>query len=100
MKNCLRLILVAITVVIVLTLSYFLPPTRAVVIRDDRSDADTLRLGESFDAVAVVLPDGGCTLIAPTWVITGAHVAAQISDKGQIRFGDKVYTVKRVFIHP
>jgi hypothetical protein len=82
------------------SLILLLPTTKAVVIRHDRSDEDALRLGKRFNAVGSVLPDGGCTLIAPTWIITAAHVAAQIPHDGQIRFGDKLYTVKRVFIHP
>lgn len=75
-------------------------PIGAVVIRHDKNDADALRLGERFDAVGRVLPDGGCTLIAPTWVVTAAHVAASIPRDGQVQFGDSTYGVKRTILHP
>ena len=71
-----------------------------VVIRDDRDDADALRLAQPFDAAGRVLPDGGCTLIAPTWAVTAAHVAASIRPGTLIQFGEKAYTVKRTVIHP
>ena len=72
----------------------------AVVIRHDRDDADALRLAQPFDAVGRVLPDGACALIASTWAVTAAHVAASIPADGQIQFGDKCYKIKQTIIHP
>lgn len=72
----------------------------AVVIRHDRSDAEALALGTRFAAVGQVLPDGGCTLVAPTWAVTAAHVAASIGQDGQVQFGSRRYRVKRTVIHP
>lgn len=72
----------------------------AVIIRHDRSDADAIRLGDRFDAVGRILPDGGCTLVAPAWAVTAAHVAASIPRDGKVRFGDIDYTVKRTILHP
>ncbi len=72
----------------------------AVVIRHDRSDADSLKLAERFAAVGRVLPDGGCTLVAPTWAITAAHVAASLGPGAQVAFGDRSATVKRAVLHP
>lgn len=72
----------------------------AVVIRHDRTDAEALALGTRFVAVGRVLPDGGCTLIAPTWAVTAAHVAASIGQDGEVQFGGRVYRVKRTVIHP
>ena len=72
----------------------------AVVIRHDKDDTDALRLGQRFDAVGRVLPDGGCALVTPTWIATAAHVAASITTDSKIQFGDKKYAVKRTVIHP
>lgn len=87
-------------VVFVGLLSLLSPHTAAVVIRHDRTDADALRLAEPFAAVGRVLPDGGCTLIAPRWAVTAAHVAASIPSGGQVQFGKTMYTVKRTVLHP
>ena len=75
-------------------------PALAVVSRDDRKDAELLRLGARFDAAGRVLPDGGCTLIAPTWALTAAHVAASLHAGSQVQFGDDIYAIKRIVIHP
>lgn len=72
----------------------------AVVIRHDKDDAAALRLAQPFQAVGRVLPDGGCTLIAPTWVLTAAHVGSSLRPGSLIRFGDRTYAVKRVVLHP
>jgi Trypsin len=75
-------------------------PLDAVVIRHDRSDADAVALGRRFVAAGRVLPDGGCTLIAPTWAVTAAHVAARLRPGGIVEFDGTPYTVKRVVAHP
>jgi hypothetical protein len=75
-------------------------PSAVVIIRHDRTDASSLTLGQRFGAVGRVLPDGGCTLIAPTWAVTAAHVAASIGKDGAVNFGNRVYRVKRTVIHP
>lgn len=72
----------------------------AIVFRHDKTDADTLQLGKRFSAVCRVLPDGSCTLIAPKWIITAAHVARSIRPGSKIQFGDNKYSVKKVVIHP
>ena len=72
----------------------------AVVIRHDKDDAAALRLAQPFQAVGRVLPDGGCTLIAPTWVLTAAHVGSSLRPGSLIQFGDRTYAVKRVVLHP
>lgn len=72
----------------------------AIVIRHDKTDAAALKLGEPFAAVGRVMPDGGCTLIAPTWAITAAHVAASIEAGGEVVFGGRAYAVTRAVLHP
>jgi hypothetical protein len=74
--------------------------TLAVVIRHDKTEADALQLGVRFDAAGAVLPDGGCALIAPTWALTAAHVAAGLSADSIVRFAHRDYAVKRTIIHP
>lgn len=73
---------------------------QAVVLRADRSDADALRLGKRYPAAGQVLPDGGCVLIAPTWVLTAAHVAAGVGRGGTVRLGDTEVAIERVVLHP
>lgn len=72
----------------------------AVVFRHDRTDAEALALGARFPAVGRVMPDGGCTLIAPGWAITAAHVAASIGRDSVVRFDARDYRVARTVIHP
>ena len=72
----------------------------AVVYRHDRSDSAAIALGAPFAAVGRIVPDGCCTLIAPTWAATAAHVAARVRPGTTVAFGDSTATVKRVVIHP
>lgn len=85
---------------LIAVLAVDLASIQAVSIRHDRPDADALKLGERFVAAGRVLPDGGCTLIAPTWAVTAAHVAARLSAGGRIEFGERRYAVTRTVIHP
>ncbi len=72
----------------------------AVVIRHDRDDAAMLRLARGLDAVCRVLPDGGATLVAPSWLVTAAHVAASIPVGGRVECGGHSIPVKRTVLHP
>lgn len=76
------------------------PGALAVVGRADRSDADRLQLAQRFESVGRVLPDGGCTLIAPGWALTAAHVAASLPEGARVRFGDEEVVVAQVIVHP
>lgn len=75
-------------------------PLQAVVMRHDKSDADTLALGARFAAAGRVMRDGGCTLITPSWAVTAAHVAAGLRPGSQVEFEGTPYAVKRVIAHP
>jgi hypothetical protein len=81
-------------------LCFHAAPLQAVVIRHDRSDADAVALGRRFVAAGRVMPDGGCTLIRPTWATTAAHVAARVRPGAIVEFDGTPYTVKRIVVHP
>lgn len=97
-----RIILISALSLAALLVSVLLDSRRvsAIVIRHDRNDADTIRLGRRFSAVGKVIPDGGCTLIAANWVVTAAHVAASMRPGSEIQFGETKYAVKRIVLHP
>ena len=73
---------------------------QAVIIRHDQPDSASLELAARFPAAGRVLPDGGCTLIGPTWVATAAHVALPLKPQSRLQFGGKTYGLKRVLPHP
>lgn len=75
-------------------------PIHAVVIRHDRADAEAVTLGRRFVMAGRVVPDGGCTLIAPAWAVTAAHVAERLRPGAIVEFDGTPYTVKRVVAHP
>jgi hypothetical protein len=76
------------------------PWVGAVVERHDRDDSQYLTLGERFRAVGEIQPDGTGTLVASRWVLTAAHVAAGRRGAVGVKFGDVVYRVQRVVVHP
>lgn len=86
------------TVVVLLLCS---SPVWAIVGRHDRDDAALLKLGQRFESAGRVLPDGGCTLIAPKWAVTAGHVVHSLKPGvGRVRFGKKDYVVKQIIMHP
>ena len=44
--------------------------------------------------------DGMGSLIAPRWILTAAHVAAEIAIANEIELASEIYTVEQVVIHP
>jgi hypothetical protein len=81
-------------------LCLWIAPLHGVVIRHDKADAEAVALGQRFRAAGRVMPDGGCTLIAPTWAVTAAHVAARLHPGSRVEFDGTAYTVKRAVAHP
>lgn len=78
-----------------------------IVIRHDQPDSAYIALGAQFPAVGKVGRSGGDgTLIAPTWVLTAAHVAdgmaRRTNGRFQVLFGEdeKAYDVAQVIVHP
>ncbi len=79
----------------------FAAPASGIIIRHDRDDAQYRALGAKYAAVGFVGRDGESVLIAPEWVLTAAHVAADIpAGARHIIFGNKPYPIASVFLHP
>ncbi len=73
----------------------------AIVIRSDRDLQQAVDLARPFDMTCRVSTDGCGTLIAPTWVLTAAHVARDISPFAtHVQFGDERHAIKRIVLHP
>ena len=72
----------------------------AIVQRDDRKDEQYLALGQRFEAVGQVTPDGTGTLIAPRFVLTAAHVATGRGGATAVDLGGHSYRVVRAIVHP
>ncbi len=89
------------TIVTALILSAILAsPSQAIIIRHDRDDARYLELGSRYPSVCFVGRDGEGTLIAPDWVLTAAHVAADIPKNSMIVTFDREYRIEKIIIHP
>ncbi len=74
--------------------------THAIIRRHDRDDERYLELGAKHTAVTR-LGGGAATLIEPRWLITAAHVAANLSPFDRsVRFNEKSYAIEGVVRHP
>lgn len=77
------------------------PAGEPIVRRHDRPDSLYLALGARYPAVGTVGRRGDGTLIAPTWVLTAAHVAADLdTSRIRARFGERTYAIRRAVVHP
>lgn len=74
----------------------------AIVIRHDRPDAAYRELAADYPFCSLNLGGwgGGCTLIAPRWVVTAAHAVEHLDPAGQIEVGGQSVEVAEVFVHP
>ncbi len=74
----------------------------AITIRHDREDSRYLELGRQFTAVCALGKAGDGTLIAPNWILTAAHVANGLQNRGRLKAtcGNADYEIEQVFIHP
>ena len=69
--------------------------------RHDLPDRDYVRLGARYPAVAQVQKLAEGVLIAPRWVLTAAHVGAELAPAGAfVELGGKRYRVAAVVIDP
>lgn len=82
-------------------------PIEAIVVRHDADDAAFIELAQRFPAVANVrCADGSCglgaesTLIDPRWLVTAAHVAAELRPGDTAEIGGTTYPIERIALHP
>ncbi len=74
-----------------------------MIIRHDRSDRDSVVDEKQWPAVTSFFRgQGGASLIAPTWLLTAAHVVRNIPDKVRlsVELAGKRYFIARTILHP
>lgn len=72
----------------------------AIVIRHDVPDSEYLAESDALPALATLYSDGAHgTLVHARWVLTAAHATFCINPGSEIRIGDSLATVARVFVH-
>ena len=86
-----------------LAAAFFPAAAGALLIRDDRDDAEYLELATRYtSSVLLNAPDGEGVLIAPRWVLTAAHMAKALQEMRplpRLRFGDRDYEIQAMFPH-
>ena len=73
-----------------------------MIIRHDRSDRDSLVDDRRWPALTSFFRGlGGASLIAPSWLLTAAHVAHSIPSEVRLKveFAGKYYPIDRVVLH-
>jgi len=86
--------------VITVTLLSLAASASAIIRRHDRDDARYLELGSKFTAVTQI-GGGTGTLIGDRWLITAAHVTANLSPfDTTVGFNGKSYRIKGISSHP
>jgi hypothetical protein len=88
-------------------LSYLSTPAAAIIMRHDRDEQQYLDLARNFTATASVRPadkskglGGEGTLIAPRWILTAAHVAAELAPDDIAEVSGKIVRIDEVILHP
>lgn len=85
---------------VVLVMFLVCTDARAIIRRHDREDARYLELAATHTAVTR-LGGGTATLVAPRWLMTAGHVAANLSPFHKaVRFNGRAYAIEGVVVHP
>ena len=71
----------------------------AIVIRHDVSDDRYRAMAARFPAVGHFGRAGTGTLVAPSWVLTAAHVASRLRS-ATFTLGERPYAIQNVTLHP
>lgn len=77
--------------------------TSAILIRADRDDAEYRELATRYPAsIALGVPDGEGTLIAPRWIVTAAHMARVLEARKPraVTIGGRSHEIEAIFVHP
>lgn len=86
-----------------LAAAFFPAAAGALLIREDRDDAEYLELATRYtSSVLLNAPDGEGVLIAPRWVLTAAHMAKALQEMKalpKLHFGDRDYEIQSMFPH-
>lgn len=92
-----------------LILSILLKPVfvDAIVVRHDRDDRSFLELAKNFPATVTFhhagsgfAMDGMGTLVAPRWVLTAGHIAAELAPGDLAELGGSNYKIDAIVQHP
>lgn len=75
----------------------------SIIIRHDKPDKDFLEFAREIKSTTAILylnkTDVAGTLIYPTWVLTAAHVAADITTSDSLILGNNKFKVRNIFLH-
>src|SRR3954468_3937346 len=77
-------------------------PGRAIVIRDDVPEAESIALGTRYPATGHFNDSVACTLIRPRWALPAAHVAEEQQPfvDYYVTFAGRRYQVEKIIFHP
>jgi hypothetical protein len=92
----------------ILVLVFAATPATPIIFRHDKDPVEFERLAVDYadplvwvrfqDSTGLVVAEG--TLVAAQWVLTAAHVVAEMKPGASVSYGSENYEVARIFEHP